>query len=333
MKRNRLAICDSEQEYAYRLMDALSQKADFPFEILTFTSVEKLQESLRERPVQILLIAQPDFRAEMKSWPVSGIVMLWEQESPPAAGVPGISKYSGVSRIKKKIMETAAEAGELPPSVKTDHPVHFWGMYTPIHRCLQTTFAFAAGQLLARTHKVLYLNFECYAGLEQMLSRSFASDFSDLLYHLTEPPEEILKRLHQMTEDVNGMEMAPPAFSGFDIMKMNQGEWLKLLEVLQESGYEYVILDLADGVQGLLEILRRCSKIYTVVREDGFSAAKLAQYEEILKQADYGDVLQRTKKLSFPVFARLPRDLNHLDGCEIMQFAERVLLEDEQGRV
>lgn len=259
--------------------------------------------------------------------------MLWEQESPPAAGVPGISKYSGVSRIKKKIMETAAEAGELPPSVKTDHPVHFWGMYTPIHRCLQTTFAFAAGQLLARTHKVLYLNFECYAGLEQMLSRSFASDFSDLLYHLTEPPEEILKRLHQMTEDVNGMEMAPPAFSGFDIMKMNQGEWLKLLEVLQESGYEYVILDLADGVQGLLEILRRCSKIYTVVREDGFSAAKLAQYEEILKQADYGDVLQRTKKLSFPVFARLPRDLNHLDGCEIMQFAERVLLEDEQGRV
>lgn len=314
-------------------MDALSRKADFPFEILTFTSAEKLQESLRECPVQVLLIAQPDFRAEMKNWPVSRIILLWEQESFPTAGLPGISKYSGVGRIKKKIMETAVEAGNLPPPAKSDHPIHFWGMYTPVRRCLQTTFAFVTGQILARTHKVLYLNLECYSGLEQMLSRSFETDFSDLLYHLTGPSEEILKRLYQTSENVNGMDMVPPAFSGFDILKMNQGEWMRLLDVLQESCYEYVILDLSDGVQGIFEILRRCSKIFTIVREDSFSAAKLAQYEEILRRADCEDLLQKTKKCTLPVFAKLPRDLNHVSGCEMAQFVERMLQENEAGGI
>lgn len=333
MKRNRLAICDSEQEYAYRLMDALSQRADFPFEILTFTSAETLYESLRERPVQVLLIARSDFREEMKDWPASKIILLWEQEEPFTAGMAGIGKYSGVSRIQKKIMETAAENGNLPPPVRTDHPIQFWGMYTPLHRCLQTTLAFVTGQILARNHKVLYLNLECYSGLEQILSRSFEADFSELLYHLTETPEEILKHLCRMTENVNGMDVAPPAFSGFDILKMNQHEWMRLLEALGESRYEYVILDLSDGVQGIFEILRRCSRIFTIIREDAFSAAKLTQYEELLRKTDYEDVLQKTKKCMLPAFTKLPRDLNHLDGCEMTRFAEKMLQAQEAGEV
>lgn len=333
MIRNTLAICDPEQEYAYRLMDALSQKADFPFEILTFTSVEKLRESLMIRPAQILLISQPVFDAEMKNWPVSGIILLWESEKPPEADLPGISKYSSVSRIMKKITETAVESGNLPPPAAADHPVCIYGIYTPVGRCLQTTFSFAMGQVLARSHRVLYVNFESCSGLERMLSRSFESDFSDLLYFLQEPMEEIHRRLYRMAENINGMDMVPPALSGFDIFQMGSAEWLRFIEVLQRSRYEYVLFDLADGVQGLFEILRRCSRIFTIVREDGFAAAKLSQYEEILKRAGYEDVLEKTKKCQLPLFQKLPRDLNHMAAGELAQAAERMLQDDEQGGI
>lgn len=332
MKRNRLAICDSEQEYAYRLMDALSRKADFPFEMLTFTSTEKLYESLQGQPVQILLIARSDFREEMRSW-AQRIILLWDGQAPPETDLPGISKYTSVIRIMKKITETAAMAGSMPPVLKTDHPVRFLGFYTPVGRCLQTTLALVTGQLLARNHRVLYLNFESFSGLETMLGRRFEADFSDLLYYLTEPEEEVGKRLEQLAEPVNGMELVPPSFSGADILKMTGGEWEKLLRVLRESRYEYVILDLSDCVQELYEVLRSCSRVHTIVREDGFAAAKLARYEEVLRKGEYEDILQKTKKWVLPVFTRLPADLNHLTGSELAQYAERTLLEDEQAGI
>lgn len=333
MKRNLLAICDPEQEYAYRLTDALSRKADFPFETLTFTSVDRLQESLNVRPVQLLLVSQSVFDAEMKNWPVSRIILLWESERPPEGALPGISKYSSVARIMKKITETAVEAGNLSPPVITDHPVSIYGIYTPVSRCLQTTFTFAMGQVLARNHRVLYVNFESYSGLERMLSRTFETDFSELLYYMQEAEEEVHKRLYRMVENVNGMDLIPPARSGIDVFQMGSAEWIRFIEILQSSRYEYILFDLADGVQGLFEILRRCSRVFTIVREDAFAAAKLSQYEENLQRADYSDVLEKTKKCRLPLFQKLPRDLNHITAGELVQVAERVLKEDEQGGV
>lgn len=330
MQKNVLAICDSEQEYAYRLMDALSNKADFPFEMLTFTSKEKLYESLQRRPVQVLLVAHPDFSEEMKEW-VPRIILLWEGIAPPETDLPGISKYSSVVRIMKKITETASGTENIVPFPQTDHPVHFLGFYTPVRRCLQTTLAFAAGQHLCRAHKVLYLNFERFSGLEALLGRSFEKDFSDLLFHLQKPREEVLGLLYQIAEPVGGMDFVPPAFSGADIMNMNGKEWLRLLAILRGSRYDYVILDLSDCIQGLFEILQNCARIYTVVRQDAFAAEKLAQYEAVLRQAGCEAVLERTKRCQPPLFTRLPGDLCHLAGSELAQFAERMLAEDGQG--
>ena len=335
MKRNRLAICDPEQEYAYRLMDVLSHREDFPFEICTFTSTQKLEECLKERPVELLAIAQTVFYAEIERCQTSGILLLWDKEGEVRPDLPGISKYSGVTKIMKKIMEIAAQGGmvSFPAATKADHFVRFLGIYTPIGRCLQTTFSFALGQLLACNHRVLYLNFECFSGLSGMLDRSFESDFSDLLYYLQESSEAFLNRLYQNVEQVNGMDMIGPSVSGFDIYRMETGEWIRFLENLTKSRYDYVILDLSDGVQGLFEILQRCSSVYTILREDSFALAKLAQYRQLLEKADCRDVLEKTKEIRLPIFTKLPRDLNHLTGSELAEFTERMLMEDESERV
>ena len=269
----------------------------------------------------------------MVSLGVENILLLWEEETPADVRLPGISKYTGVAGIRKKILEMMAETGTMPPFLDTEHSVQILGIYSPVHRCLQTTFSFVTGQVLARSHRVLYLNFENCSGLPQMLGRSFESDFSELLYFLQEPWEALLARITRMAENINGMDTLPPAGAGADILKTPEKEWLRLLEVLQRSRYDYVILDLSDCIQGLFEILRRCSRVYTIVREDAFAQAKLTQYEEQLARMEFGDVLRKTKKCLLPVFSRLPRDLCHLASGELAEYAERLLLEDEQRGV
>lgn len=196
MNRRTLAICDPEEAYACRLMDALSRREDFPFEVLAFTGAERLQDSLARKPVQILLIAQGLFREEMKDW-VRYVILLQEEENSPVQELPCVSKYSSVLRIAKKVTETAMQTEKLP-FLQTVGKACVYGFYTPVGRSLQTTLALTMGQLLAANKRVLYLNFECCAGLTEMLGKQADNtEFASLLYYLQESKEQFLGRLHR----------------------------------------------------------------------------------------------------------------------------------------
>ena len=61
-----------------------------------------------------------------------------------------------------------------------------------------------------------------------------------------------------------------------------------------DSGEEYLQSDLGDTVDGLYDLLGRCSKVYTPYIEEGAAKAKLNQYEENLRSAGYGEILKKT---------------------------------------
>ena len=332
MNRRTLAICDPEQAYACRLMDALSRREDFPFEVLAFTGAERLQDSLARKPVQILLIAQGLFREEMKGW-VRHVILLQEEENSPVQELPCVSKYSSVLRIAKKVTETAMQTEGLP-FLQTAGKTCVYGFYTPVGRSLQTTLALTMGQLLAAHKRVLYLNFECCAGLTGMLGKQADhTEFASLLYYLQESKEQFLGRLYQAAECINGMDFILPASCGYDLYGIGREEWRRLLDLLDDGQYDVILLDLSDGVQGLFDVLRRCTRIYTIVREDGFAAAKLSQYRETLERTDYSDVWERSKKLKLPFFCQLPKDIGTLSSGELAEYTKKVLDADEQGGI
>jgi len=325
-----LAICDPEIGYAYHLMEALGRLRDFPFEVQVFTCAKKLYACREPESIRLLLTAESAYEEQMDQLPIGQILILKEQEEmSDDSRHPVISKYSSVSAIARKAMECTDLPGSFGKVSQRPNPITFIGIYTPVGRCLQTTFAFVTGQLLARNHKVLYLNLETCSGLGSMLGRSFAAELTDLLYFLNGPEETFLSKLYQMVEPVNGMDVCPPAFVGTDITQLKAEEWMHFMEVLAKSRYDYVILDLSDGVQGLYEILRGCSYVYTIVREDGFAMAKIEQYEQVLAQTAYEDILSKTRKCRFPIFKKLPRDLYHMTTGELAEFVEQMLQKEQ----
>ena len=56
------------------------------------------------------------------------------------------------------------------------------GVYSPVGRCLKTSFALTIGKLLAQEERVLYLNLEEFSGLSVLMKEEYKSDLSDLLY-------------------------------------------------------------------------------------------------------------------------------------------------------
>ena len=64
--------------------------------------------------------------------------------------------------------------------------------------------------------------------------------------------------------------------------------------LLEKSIYRVLILDLGDCIDGLYEVLKHCTKVYTPYLEEPTAKVKLAQYEEDLRSSGYGDILRHT---------------------------------------
>ena len=62
--------------------------------------------------------------------------------------------------------------------------------------------------------------------------------------------------------------------------------------------------------------------------EDGFAMAKIDQYERMLKQCRYEDVLEKTQRCIFPQFTYLPKQLDRLTTSELATEIKNYLKED-----
>lgn len=315
MDKRILAIYDSEEDYAYRLMEFISGKTNLPFEIYVFTNGNKFFSCSRIRDIECLLISENVYKQNVETLKIPHIIILSESGENLNKALHHINKYQSCENIFREIMEYYTEKSPvLPAAMRTGlKKMKIIGIYTPVGRCLQTTFSLTLGQMLARGHKTLYLNFEVYSGFARMLSRNFGSDLSDLMYYFSCAREKLAYRMESMVETVNGLDFIPPAEIYQNLAGIRGNQWIDLFqEIEKNSEYEFLLLDLSDGIMDLWEVLRNCDFIYTISREDGMAMAKLEQYEKALESMKYGDVLAKTTKWSLPIFHKLPLRLEEL---------------------
>ena len=298
-----------------------------------FTERGAWEQFAGQNEATVLLVSQPLYERYGGEWEAGRRIILSEgRDGPP--GEQWIDKYQSVEAVVRKVLELASDAGLLPPAARAGgrEGMKLIGVYSPVGRCLQTTFSFTLGQLLARKHRVLYLNFECFSGFGKMLRKEFQADLSDLIYFLHNRDGRFPYRLESMTQKLNGLDYIPPAFSCLDLQRVEKEGWLALLDELGQSGlYEYVILDLSEVINGLFDILRLCSRVYTIVRDDGFAAAKQEQYEALLTCLDHEDILENTKKCRLPLFRQLPQGLEGLTRGELADLVRGLIEEDLKG--
>ncbi len=302
-KRNIFAVCDLEVEYAYHFMEYLNQRRNLPFEVQAFTSAETLCQYAREQPIEILLISDKAMCEEVRRLQVGKLLILTEGvHHPELDQYPSIYKYQSSDQVVREVMDCyGAEeslADYLPISKRNARII---GIYSPVGRTQKTSFALTLGQILAREQATLYLNLESYSGFEQLLGETYERNLGDLLYYVRRENANLIHRLGGMVQSLQNLDYVPPALSPLDIQSTPAAEWIGLFrEIIGNSTYEVLILDLGDGVQDICQILDICHRIYLPVRGDAVSVAKLAQFENLLHIWDYQTILDKIQKIKLP---------------------------------
>jgi len=323
--KDRLVLFDGEEEYAEKLSDFLRKHKELPWEVHTYTAVSTLLEKEKTEDIALLVIAESVYDEGVKVLQCKKQVLLNESGILREEGIENINKYQRADEVLKKLLEIYADIADVGlPNLTEGYRSKIVGVYSPVRRCYQTTFALTMSQMLAEKKRTLYLNFEYCAGNPDLLLDIQTKDLADLLYFLNGDREKFMLRMRSMVQHKGELDYIPPMKLGQNLLNISAGEWVKLLQnIVRMDEYEYIVLDLSESIQGLFEILRLCATVFTLVKEDAIAKCKLMQYERMLELCEYEDVLQKTHRCKFPHISKVPTEIEQYTKSELWQYVKK----------
>ncbi len=323
MEHKLLVLCDPEEDYAQHMAEFLCKRKEAGWEVIVYTKPEELEHFKKD--IEVLLIAESVYGEFVKKLSAKLVVLLNESGVINTKGVLNIDKYQEAEKVHRALWSEYLELEqETTPVLMENRRAKFIGMYSPIRRCLQTTFALTYGQLMAEKHPTLYLSFEYYGGYAQR-GDCVEDGLGKLLYYL---PEErgLQAHIKAVTNRIGGLDYITPMINGQNLLFVTGNEWTKLLYKIAESGaYEYIILDLSESIQGLFDILQMCERIYTIEKDDVAAKSKILQYEQLLSMQKLNFLRERTSKCSLPLFRKLPGEIEQYTKGALADYVKELI--------
>lgn len=330
MNKKRMVIFDRDEKYAGSLMEYLQNMENFPYTISVFSNREALLAYAAEADVSLLLVSEADYETIRDEAGTEHIMILNESGTLTWKELHNIKKYQSANHIVQEIMHYYAEKEEIVHRKLTvKGNAKLIGLYSPVRRCFQTTLGLNLGQVLAEENKALYLNFESFSGFPSLMGYERGRDLSDLLYLLEKSPEKFRIYFETCVKKLENLDYIPPIHAMHQLLLIREEQWRNLLlAIIKEGDYDIIILDLAEGMQGLFEILRMCTHVYTLTQDDRYAKAKVDQYEQLLQLCEYEDVLQKTTKRKIPFIRDVADCFLYRPGGEFAAYVKRMLKDD-----
>ena len=268
-------ICDTQKSYSENLFRRLSEKLSGYFQFHIFHDIENLKIAAKSMQVNILLIGEEYGKEDRDEIPARQKYLLIGEKIPNERSPTEIPffRYQSVSSMLELLLQ---EKDQENSEVQT-HQIQLVsdrsqtvkanvngliGIYSPVHRIGKTRFAMRMGRVLSESIPTLYLNLEGYSGLNYYLPEESGMNLGDLLYYMKQESINPVWKISTLISHMNGVDYIAPIRAEQDFREVTKEEWNQLLDlILEKSIYKVIILDLGDTVDGLYDLLGRCSKV------------------------------------------------------------------------
>ena len=329
MKKRVMAVYDVDPFFAERFAEAANQKEKMPFTVMAFTSMERLRRFAQENPIELLLVdvGAADGAREIGA---GQVVLLSDGEmvQSPEEG-PSVYKYQSADHIIREVMACYGASPLSPQGKISSASARILGVYSPVNRCLKTSFALTMGQILGKEERVLYLNFEDCSGMRRIMDQQGPGDFSDVLYYYTQQGGLNWARLKSLVYSWDDLDYILPVRYPEDLCQISGEEMAELLlKIGGEGMYQVIIVDAGQFGRKVLPILEICQGIYMPVKQDWISAAKVEEFEEYVQVSGHGELLERIQKVRLPYHSSFGGRQNYLDQLlwgELGDFVRQLL--------
>lgn len=285
MNEKNIVICDSEIRYADSLAANICERKELAVKVYTCSSLEKACRLSEKKTVHIFIVDESYTKEEREKIAAEQTFVLCKGKAGDLREEEiSVYKYQNADNIIRIIFAAYLEktGGNVMRNMYKER-TRLVAVYSPIHRIGKTTFAMELGKKWAKRERVLYLNLEEYAGFAG--AEEGELNLGDLLYYVKQGNGNPAVHLQSAVRTTEGLDYILPIPMVLDLKEVTGQEWQDLLEqIMQNSNYETIILDMSESVQGLFQILERCERIYMPVKEDEISAQKVNKYRETIEK-------------------------------------------------
>lgn len=324
METKVLAICDSETQYALKLMEAFCDKKKFGFQVHAFSTVNELELFAERIRIEILLIPGKLMSERIHRLDIGKVILLSDGDIyEEFSDYESIYKYQSAEHIMKEILCYYAEYAKPVTGIygaKKEFEVY--GVYSPIGRCGKTALAEGLSTAFGKRKKTLLLDLQSYSAHKEQLGEAQLWDLADIIYFLRQGKQTFLYKLGSIVRNRAEYDYVLPMKAPADLRSVTLAEWSELLEKLAtDSDYQVVVIDFGQDVSGIFQLLSQCTGIYMPILSDRDSTNKVENFEWILKDENFEKVIDNIQKIY------LPTNLQKLDIRNYMkEWAERSLV-------
>lgn len=316
MKKNILAICDKDEGYVRRLMENINSRSSFPFEVSVFTDADIFYKRLSSGMIEVGIISESMYSPRINN---DRLIAVLDEGEGANISLPHIWKFQSAENIRKAILDIlSGKSGVNPQLIKGGRTTNIISFFSPIKRCMQTSMALAMAQELATSKNVLFVSLESFSGARDILDIPEGNDITDLMYYYKKWGEKTILKLEGLVNQRMGFDIVPPANNYEDLSSIDTEDWLGLLDFLKNSSaYDYVIIDLQEGVRGIMKLLGRSRYIFSITCKDRISKCKLEHYRKWLGSNDEMNILDKTEFIELSGINDIPDDPQYLNRSEL----------------
>ena len=298
-----LAICDTEQQYAKKLMEAFCEKKTLGFQIHAFSKTEELEHFALKNQIELLLISGRNMSERISRLNISKIILLSDGEIyEPFSDYENIYKYQSAEHILKEVLCYCAEYARPVTTMcygQKTFEVH--GVYSPIGRCGKSTLAKILAEHFGKGKKVLLLDLQSFCAKDEQLRAQEQWDLADMIYFLRQGKKTFLYKLGSIVKNENTFDYILPMKTPADLRSVTLSEWTELLEKLaSDSDYQVVIIDFGPDVCELFKLLSQCTGIYMPILSDDASRKKVENFEWVIRSENFEEIMEDIHKLNIP---------------------------------
>ncbi|MBO5031900.1 MAG: hypothetical protein J6D08_08455 [Lachnospiraceae bacterium] len=304
MGTRQFAVCDNDREYLRMFQAYLQKQNPADYEIVVFDTVNQALAASCENAFEILLVGEKIYDKNVIKIKATKVFILQED------GLSGITQYSMIAKYQsmEKLIAQVLDEFALDDSFNSvgrcgKNKTSLLSFYAPDRQKGQSAAALGAAQVLADMgNKVLYINLLPFTGFEELLRTSYESDVTDFLYFVLNHSDKLLYKLNSIKQCVHGVDYLPPVLDYADLLHISGQDWERMMDtLLYSSDYTHIVMDLSETCQGFYHILGRSDRIYLLTDCDTpYGRAMLSHYKKLLKEKDYGVLLDNSIEFSLP---------------------------------
>lgn len=280
MNEKNLVICDREIRYANSLATNITNEANWAVKVCVCSSIEHVFNFMKDHQIHILIVDESYLYSERQQIMADQTYVLCKDRVIDlGTEEKEILKYRCADDIIREIFEIYTEyMDDNLMLLGRKRGTRLIAVYSPIHRIGKTSFAIALGKEYAKCKETLYLNLEEYPSFEGLEQGGMG--LGDLLYYTKQGSGNIASKLRAGVKKIDGLAYLSPISVLRDLKETSAEEWRALLdEIMNNSAYERIILDIGDSIQGLFQILEMCNRVYMPILSDAASERKIQCYD------------------------------------------------------